>query len=68
MKSLAILAAALTVAASTASAHTTKYVYGDGAHAGMIVVSCFRGPWEEVIWDRPEPVFIDSLVGVDGSG
>jgi hypothetical protein len=27
-----------------------------------VTVSCFRGPWEEVIWDRPEPVFVDSLV------
>ena len=27
-----------------------------------VTVSCFRGPWQEVIWDRPEPVFIDSLV------
>jgi len=27
-----------------------------------ITISCFRGPWQDVIWDRPEPVFIDSLV------
>ncbi len=27
-----------------------------------ITISCFRGPWQEVIWDRPEPVFVDSLV------
>jgi hypothetical protein len=27
-----------------------------------IVVSCYRGPWEDVIWDRPNPVFTDSLV------
>ncbi|RVT85770.1 hypothetical protein DXV76_08475 [Rhodobacteraceae bacterium CCMM004] len=29
----------------------------------VITVSCFRGPWREVIWDRPNPVFIDDLVG-----
>ena len=30
----------------------------------QVTVSCFRGPWQEVIWDRPNPVFIDSLVNV----
>jgi hypothetical protein len=28
----------------------------------VITVSCFRGPWEEVIWDRPNAKFVDSLV------
>lgn len=27
-----------------------------------IIVSCYRGPWEEVIWDRPNPIFIDTLM------
>jgi hypothetical protein len=27
-----------------------------------IVVSCYRGPWTDVIWDRPNAIFIDSLV------
>ncbi|KUF11112.1 hypothetical protein [Pseudoponticoccus marisrubri] len=30
--------------------------------AGEVHISCFRGPWKEVIWDRPNPEFIDSLV------
>lgn len=30
----------------------------------QVTISCFRGPWQEVIWDRPNPVFIDSLVNV----
>ena len=30
----------------------------------QVVVSCFRGPWEDVIWDRPNAVFVDSLVSV----
>ena len=39
--------------------------YGSyGAGGGGIVVSCYRGPWKEVIWDRPNAVFIDSLVNV----
>ena len=28
----------------------------------IVTVSCFRGPWKEVIWDRPNPIFIDSLM------
>ncbi|NKX43224.1 hypothetical protein [Roseicyclus persicicus] len=28
----------------------------------VINVSCFRGPSSEVIWDRPNPQFVDSLV------
>ena len=38
-----------------------NYSYSGG---GTITVSCWRGPWEEVIWDRPNAVFIDSLVNV----
>ncbi len=39
--------------------------YGSyGPTGNVIVVSCYRGPWKEVIWDRPNPVFIDSLVSV----
>lgn len=26
-----------------------------------IVVSCYRGPWNEVLWDRAQPEFYDSL-------
>jgi hypothetical protein len=43
-------------------------VFADGHGAttsvqpGTVTISCFRGPWEEVIWDRPNPVFVDSLV------
>ena len=33
------------------------------AVSAVVTISCFRGPWQEVIWDRPEPVFVDSLVG-----
>ncbi|WP_163846910.1 hypothetical protein [Pseudooceanicola aestuarii] len=30
----------------------------------VIHVSCYRGPWRDVIWDRPNAVFIDSLVAL----
>jgi hypothetical protein len=31
---------------------------------GVVVVSCFRGPLTETIWDRPAAIFVDSLVAV----
>ncbi len=30
---------------------------------GTVVASCYRGPLHETLWDRPEGVFLDSLVG-----
>lgn len=52
-------------------AHQHGHVHQQGhqhrnvhAISATVTVSCFRGPWQEVIWDRPEPVFIDSLVGI----
>ncbi|EPX87478.1 hypothetical protein ruthe_00548 [Rubellimicrobium thermophilum DSM 16684] len=30
----------------------------------VVVVQCYRGPWKETIWDRPTPVFVDTLVSV----
>lgn len=46
---------------------TTRSVGSDAEQAGFapgtVVVSCYRGPWRETLWDRPEGVFLDSLVG-----
>ena len=49
----ASLLAGLPISAAVATA---------GSDPAVVTVSCFRGPWSEVIWDRPNPVFIDSLV------
>jgi hypothetical protein len=48
------------------SRHDNKHHnYGNyGPTGNQIVVSCWRGPWEEVIWDRPNAVFVDTLVNV----
>ncbi len=48
------------VAASSLSAQTlpTK----PGSNAGVITISCFRGPSSSVIWDRPNAVFVEDLV------
>lgn len=60
MKYLAIALAALAGFASPAIAGGG----GSKAEPPVIYVSCFRGPWKEVIWDRANPVFIDSLIKV----
>ena len=47
--------------ASNAQAHDVSRA-ADGAHGkNVVLVSCYRGPWEAVIWDRPNPEFIQSL-------
>jgi hypothetical protein len=56
-------AAALATATLAAAPVAADYHRHPGAAAqAVITVSCFRGPWEGVIWDRPNPIFIDSLV------
>lgn len=44
--------------------HGTEGVVEYHFNTNVITVSCFRGPWEQVIWDRANPVFIDSLIEV----
>ncbi|RVV97281.1 hypothetical protein EKE94_14815 [Mesobaculum littorinae] len=58
----AALFAALALPAAAQNRHSGVGEQGFGQGAGTIVVSCYRGPWTDVIWDRPNPVFIDSLV------
>ncbi|MEX3016753.1 hypothetical protein [Gymnodinialimonas hymeniacidonis] len=57
----AALSGALLVGASLPATATT-YEYRMVVNTVHVTVSCFRGPFSEVIWDRPNPVFIDSLV------
>jgi len=63
-----VLAVAMTAALATgASAHTKKHHTKHHTYVVSnytVTVSCFRGPWKGVIWDRPNAVFIDSLVAV----
>lgn len=45
--------------------HHHHHTHGTFAQGGQqVIVSCYRGPWNDVIWDRPNAVFIDSLVAV----
>ena len=57
----AALFGALTLAVAPAPVMADGHGYTNGA---VITVSCFRGPWEEVIWDRPNAGFIDDLVSI----
>lgn len=61
-----VVAALLAVAglAAPAGAQGLTGSLEAAAGEGVVVVSCYRGPWRRTIWDRPEPVFVDSLVGV----
>lgn len=56
------LGSALFFGGSTAPAAATTYQYQMVVNRVTITVSCFRGPFTEIIWDRPNAVFIDSLV------
>ena len=60
MRLLTLTAAAL-LALPTAALATHPH----GATTGpTIQIACFRGPWQEIIWDRPEVSFTDDLVAV----
>lgn len=60
-----LLIATALVAGVGPVAGTAAYAAGDTVQMApvTIVASCFRGPLKHVIWDRPNPEFIDSLVG-----
>lgn len=32
--------------------------------APAITISCYRGPWNDVIWDKPNAVFLDALTRI----
>ncbi|MGB3245585.1 MAG: hypothetical protein WBB25_13705 [Sulfitobacter sp.] len=61
----ATLGVAMALPAMVAADGNQKNHYGAYGETGQrIVVSCYRGPWKDVIWDRPNTVFIESLVAV----
>ena len=44
--------------------HAVEHTHTRDSHKASsrtIKLSCYRGPWNDVIWDRPEGVFLDSL-------
>lgn len=76
LRILGLAAVALTLAVPAHADHMRHkkghgHGHGHATHShenvlkgGTITVSCFRGPWREVIIDRPNAVFVDSLVDV----
>lgn len=62
MKNRILVVATAALLSTGGMASADHHAAGATNQAGVITISCFRGPWEEVIWDRPEPVFVDSLV------
>ena len=65
MKKMVLIAAMFAAFANVASAENGALATGSGSYTVQgvtIVVSCFRGPWRNVIWDRPNAVFYDSLI------
>ncbi|MWB79212.1 hypothetical protein GLS40_14325 [Pseudooceanicola sp. 216_PA32_1] len=62
MKLAILTALAVAGLATEAPAHDYAYTFQPSNH--VIVVSCYRGPWKQVIWDHPNAKFIDSLVAI----
>ena len=65
-----LIGAAMAAGMATGAMADGSAMVAAGAHAygsGVVVVSCFRGPWRETIWDHPEAIFTDTLraVGYD---
>lgn len=57
------LALAITCLGATASlAQQSTMPTKPGANGTALTISCFRGPWKDVIWDRPNAIFVQSLV------
>lgn len=61
-KPLLVAACAAALLGPAPSALAQDYSYHVSVQRHVITISCYRGPWEDVIWDRPNPVFTDSLV------
>ena len=59
-----VLAAVLAVSGGQAMAELKAAPGNHWNQGGVVTVVCYRGPWKDVIWDRPEAVFTDSLVAV----
>ena len=59
-----ILAAAVAVSGGQAMAELKAAPGNHWNQGGIVTVSCYRGPWKDVIWDRPDAIFTESLVAV----
>ncbi|SHE47390.1 hypothetical protein SAMN05444339_101467 [Loktanella atrilutea] len=53
---------ALSLAAVCAAAAPAAFAAGGERQTHVINADCFRGPWAETIWDRPQGSFVTDLV------
>lgn len=58
------IAVALAVSVGQAMADCKTAAGNHWTRGGVVTVSCYRGPFKKVIWDRPNAIFTDSLVAV----
>ncbi|MEO9575481.1 MAG: hypothetical protein ABJ263_08395 [Tateyamaria sp.] len=58
----ALLTATTFLAATPAAAERVSEPTKPGTSGNEFIISCFRGPWKVVHWDRPAAIFIDELV------
>ena len=65
MKTIIMAAlAAFTLAAPALAHDVPNHTHQDAVQTPTVVVSCYRGPWEQIIWDHPQAPFTDSLVAI----
>ena len=62
MKHLAAGVAGAILLASAAQAQPVTRAQTTAESAPVIQLSCYRGPTERVIWDRPDGTFVEDLV------
>lgn len=64
MKLRAIAGTVLALSCLAAAGALAEYPTKPGSNPNTITISCYRGPTTDVIWDRPNTVFVDDLVKV----
>lgn len=57
-----LLSAVTLFGASSVSAERKAKPTMPGTSGAEWIISCYRGPWEAVAWDKPNAVFLDDLV------
>jgi len=57
-----IFAATTFLGTTPAAAERVSIPTKPGTSGDEFIISCYRGPWKVVYWDRPTAIFIDELV------
>jgi len=62
MKIAALALVGTLLASPVVAERQERPMHPSDAPEDSIVISCYRGPWKTVAWDRPNAVFIDTLM------